>query len=61
MTPASMRTRNRRTEAQQTAPVPYTFAMANDHTPFRELATPLCAGFHEDPLTASSGRPSERG
>ena len=33
--------------------------MANDHTLSRELATTQRAGPHEDPLTASSGRPSE--
>ena len=33
--------------------------MANDHTLSREHATTQRAGPHEDPLTASSGRPSE--
>ena len=33
--------------------------MADDHTLSRELATTQRAGPHKDPLTASSGRPSE--
>ena len=32
-------------------------AMASDHALSRELATTQRAGSHEDPLTASSGRP----
>ena len=33
--------------------------MANDHTKSREHATTQRPGPHEDPLTASSGRPSD--
>ena len=60
MTPASTRTWDRWTEAR-TGPGPLYPAMADDHTLSRELATTQRAGLHEDPLTASSGRPSERG
>ena len=60
MTPASTRTRDRWTEAR-TGPCPFYPAMASDHALSRELATTQRAGSHEDPLTASSGRPSERG
>ena len=38
-------------------PVSCTPAMASDHPQSRELATTQRAGPHEDPLTASSGRP----
>ena len=44
---------------REQAPVPCTPAMASDHTQSREHATTQRAGPHEDPLTASSGRPSE--
>ena len=60
VTPASTRARDSRTEAP-TGPVLCTPAMANDHTLSREHATTQRAGPHEGPLTASSGRPSERG
>ena len=46
---------------REQAPVLCTPVMANDHTLSREHATTQRAGPHEDPLTASSGRPSERG
>ena len=44
---------------REQAPVPCTPAMASDHRQSREHATTQRAGPHEDPLTASSGRPSE--
>ena len=54
VTPASTRTRDRRTEAQQTALVlcqrPCTIQGTCDDT---------STGPHEDPLTVSSGRPSD--
>ena len=46
---------------REQAPVPCTPAMADGHTLSRELATTQRAGPHEDPLTASSGRPSDEG
>ena len=54
MTPASTRTWDRWTQAL----VPCTPAKASDHTQSREHAMTQQAGPHEDPLTASSGRPS---
>ena len=45
---------------REQAPVPCTPAMASDHRQSRKHATTQRAGPHEDPLTASSGRPSER-
>ena len=44
---------------REQAPVPCTPAMASDHRQSREHATTQRPGPHEDPLTASSGRPSE--
>ena len=44
---------------REQAPVPCAPAMASDHTLSRKLATTQQAGPHEDPLTASSGRPSD--
>ena len=61
MTPAPRGTWDRRTEARQTAPVLCTPAMANDHAQSRELATASPLVPTKDPLTASSGRPSEEG
>ena len=62
VTPASVRTRDRRTEARQTAPVPCAPAMA-DHIRASQVRRDDKLPGHprEDPLTASSGRPPERG
>ena len=61
MTPASTRTRDRRTEARQTAPVLCTpQRQATAHNPGTRDDTH--AGHpREDPLTGSSGRRFERG
>ena len=58
MTPASTRTWDWRTEAR-TGPGRLCPATASDNALSRELATTQRAGFHEDSLTASSGRPSD--
>ena len=57
VTPASVRTRSRRTEARQTAGVLCTAAVANDHQQSREHAFDTPAGTHEDPLPAAGGPP----
>ena len=61
VTPASEREPGTGRLRREQAPVPCTPAMASDHRQSREHATTQRPGPHEDPLTASSGRPSERG
>ena len=62
VTPASVRTRDRRTEARQTAPVSCAPATADHIRAFQVRRDDKLPGHpREDPLTASSGRPPERG
>ena len=62
MTPASVRTRDRRTEAR-TGPLSRVppQRQSTSGLPRRDLTTRELATHEKDPLTASSGQPPERG